>query len=123
MRGIASSHGVWMTRRPRSAPTSRTSGWNTPYSPTPSGRLRAWVREGGSTPFGANPGGGGMEHPLPPYPQGSAGGRGGEWFAAEFARREEEERLQRGRPVGGGESGEPPVQAPSPEVTLIDASV
>jgi hypothetical protein len=48
---------------------------------------------------------------------------GAEWFAAEFARREEEERLQREGAVRSRTSVDEPVPDSPPEGTLIDASV
>jgi hypothetical protein len=86
-------------------------------------RFVAWRLDDASTTFGANLEDERMEHALLAYAQRSAARMGAEWFAAEFARRDEEERLQRERPVERRESGEPPAEAPSPEVTLIDASV
>ena len=64
-----------------------------------------------------------MEHALLAYAQRSAARVGAEWFAAEFARREEEERLQREGAVGSRGTVDEPVPGPSPEVSLVDASV
>ncbi len=64
-----------------------------------------------------------MEHALLAYAQRSAARVGAEWFAAEFARREEEERLQREGAARSRETVDEPAPDPSPEVTLVDASV
>jgi hypothetical protein len=64
-----------------------------------------------------------MEHALLAYAQRSAARVGAEWFAAEFARREEDERLQREGAARSRETIDEPVPEPSPEVTLVDASV
>jgi hypothetical protein len=59
----------------------------------------------------------GLELALLAYAQRSAARTGAEWFAAEFARREEEEQRQRGAIA----RWEPSVAAPDPG--LVDASV
>jgi hypothetical protein len=64
-----------------------------------------------------------IEHALLAYAQRSAARVGAEWFAAEFARREEEERLQRQGALGSRKIVDEPVPESLPEVTLIDASV
>ena len=64
-----------------------------------------------------------MERALLAYAQRSAARVGAEWFAAEFARREEVERLE----LEGAERRLPIVGAPGlssvPEIALVDASV
>jgi hypothetical protein len=66
-----------------------------------------------------------MERALLAYAHRSASRVGAEWFAAEFARRDEEERLQEARAVSQREALDAPVRVPdpTPETTLIDASV
>jgi hypothetical protein len=63
----------------------------------------------------------GMELALLSYAQRSAARAGAEWFAAEFARREEEEQSRR-QTVARWEPAQPSVSGPS-EVELVDASV
>jgi hypothetical protein len=64
---------------------------------------------------------GGMELALLAYAQRSAARAGAEWFAAEFARREEEEQSRR-QTVAKWEPAQRSVSGP-PEVELVDASV
>jgi hypothetical protein len=64
-----------------------------------------------------------IEHALLAYAQPSAARMGAEWFAAEFARREEDERLQRRGAAGPRGTVDEPVPDSSPEFTLIDSSV
>ena len=61
-----------------------------------------------------------MERALFAYAHRSAARVGAEWFAAEFARRDEEERLEIERVA---EAADEPAPGPSPEITLVDASV
>ena len=63
-----------------------------------------------------------MERALLAYAHRSAARVGAEWFAAEFARRDEQERLQEAREAERLALTEP-APAPAPEITLIDASV
>jgi hypothetical protein len=68
-----------------------------------------------------------MELALLSYAQRSAARAGAEWFAAEFARREEEEQSQR-ETVARWEPAQPvsaaqPAATASPEPQLVDASV
>jgi hypothetical protein len=63
----------------------------------------------------------GMELALLAYAQRSAARAGAEWFAAEFARREEEEQSRRQR-VAKWEPAQPSESQP-PESELVDASV
>jgi hypothetical protein len=63
----------------------------------------------------------GMELALLAYAQRSAARAGAEWFAAEFARREEEEQSHR-QAVARWEPAQPPSSGP-PESELVDASV
>jgi hypothetical protein len=64
-----------------------------------------------------------MERALLAYAQRSAARVGAEWFAAEFARRDEEERVQESRGVERLEALNESVPDPAPAITLIDASV
>ena len=61
-----------------------------------------------------------MERALLAYAHRSATRVGAEWFAAEFARRDEEERVQIER---AAEVADEPAPDPSREITLVDASV
>jgi len=61
-----------------------------------------------------------MERALLAYAQRSAARVGAEWFAAEFARRDEDERVQIER---AAEAADVPAPDPAPEITLVDASV
>ena len=63
----------------------------------------------------------GMELALLAYAQRSAARAGAEWFAAEFARREEEEQSHR-QAVARWEPAQPSASGP-PESELVDASV
>jgi len=64
-----------------------------------------------------------MERALLAYAHRSAARAGAEWFAAEFARREEADRLDEARDTERREALDTPAPAPSREITLIDASV
>src|SRR5215471_17539663 len=64
-----------------------------------------------------------MERALLAYAHRSAARVGAEWFAAEFARRDEEERLQLERATLELGADVEPAPDPSPEMTLVDASV
>jgi hypothetical protein len=64
-----------------------------------------------------------MERALLAYAHRSAARVGAEWFAAEFARREEEDRLQEALAAERLAALNDPLPAPAPEITLIDASV
>jgi len=64
-----------------------------------------------------------MERALLAYAHRSAARVGAEWFAAEFARRDEEERLQEAREAERLAALKQSVPEPAPEITLIDASV
>lgn len=61
-----------------------------------------------------------MERALLAYAQRSAARVGAKWFAAEFARRDEDERVQIER---AAEAADVPAPDPTPEITLVDASV
>jgi len=61
-----------------------------------------------------------MERALLAYAQRSAARVGAEWFAAEFARRDEDERVQIER---AAEAADVPAPDPTQEITLVDASV
>jgi hypothetical protein len=64
-----------------------------------------------------------MEGALLAYAHRSAARVGAEWFAAEFARREEEDRVQEARAAQRLEASTEPVRDLVPEITLTDASV
>jgi hypothetical protein len=64
-----------------------------------------------------------LERALLAYAQRSAARVGAEWFAAEFARREEEERLEEACAPGQCDSPDDPVAHATEEITLVDASV
>lgn len=64
-----------------------------------------------------------MERALLAYAHRSAARVGAEWFAAEFARRDEEDRLQEAREAEELGALNEPVPDAVPEITLIDASV
>ena len=64
-----------------------------------------------------------MERALLAYAHRSAARVGAEWFAAEFARREEEDRLQEARAAQRSAARHEPDRDLVPEITLIDSSV
>src|SRR5689334_16430249 len=64
-----------------------------------------------------------LERALLAYAQRSAARVGAEWFAAEFARREEEERLEEACAPGQCDSPDEPVAHATEEIALVDASV
>src|SRR5215831_14183718 len=64
-----------------------------------------------------------MERALLAYAHRSAARIGAEWFAAEFARREEDDRLQEALAAERQAALDDSVPAPTPEITLVDASV
>jgi hypothetical protein len=86
-------------------------------------RFVAWRLDDAPATLGADLEDDRMEHALLAYAQRAAARVGAEWFAAEFARREEDERSQREGASGRREAVDARVPDPSPEVTLIDASV
>ena len=86
-------------------------------------RFVAWRLDDASARLTADPEDERMERALLAYAHRSAARVGAEWFAAEFARRDEEERLQQDRAGEGPETLAVAVRPPAPEVTLVDASV
>jgi hypothetical protein len=83
----------------------------------------AWRLGDTAATIGSGPQDEEMERALLAYAQRSAARVGAEWFAAEFARREEQERLEieeTGRQLTAAEA---PVPSWSPEIALVDASV
>src|SRR6185312_12832805 len=100
--------------------------WAQRNSPIEPGQV--WPRPGDAPETSGSTSGSGtqdeeMERALLAYAQRSAARVGAEWFAAEFARREELERLE----LEGAERRLPIVDAPGlssvPEIALVDASV
>jgi len=84
-------------------------------------RFVAWRLDDAPATPGANLEEERMERALLAYAQRSAARVGAEWFAAEFARREEDERLERAVAPQAAVDGH--VVDPSPELMLVDASV
>jgi len=82
-------------------------------------RFVAWRLSETPETFGVDPEDERMEHALLAYAQRSAARVGAEWFAAEFARREEDERLQReGAAARSRETVDEPVPDPPSGVVV-----
>jgi hypothetical protein len=86
-------------------------------------RFVAWRLDDASATLGTDLEDERMERALLAYAHRSATRVGAEWFAAEFARREEEDRLLEADAAAQQETADEPIATPSPEMTLIDASV
>jgi hypothetical protein len=86
-------------------------------------RFVAWRLDDASATLGTDLEDERLEHALLAYAQRSAARVGAEWFAAEFARREEDERSQREGAAGRRDVVDEPLRNSTPEVALVDASV